>query len=88
MTRLAALPLFSLTSQAVMPMTMTDEIQMRRLVAMRMGDILLRPCTAVLSRVVPMAILPVVGGWWVGGGCLMVFVNVDLQMLYGRSVTL
>lgn len=83
MTRLAALPLFSLTSQAVMPMTMTDEIQMRRLVAMRMGDILLRPCTAVLSRVVPMAILPVVGG-----GCLMVFVNVDLQMLYGRSVTL
>lgn len=83
MTRLAALPLFSLTSQAVMPMTMMDEIQMRRLVAMRMGDILLRPCTAVLSRVVPMAILPVVGG-----GCLMVFVNVDLQMLYGRSVTL
>lgn len=83
MTRLAALPLFSLTSQAVMPMTMTDEIQMRRLVAIRMGDILLRPCTAVLSRVVPMAILPVVGGGW-----LMVFVNVDLQMLYGRSVTL
>jgi hypothetical protein len=76
MTRLAAVPLFSLTIQAVMPMTMTDEIQMRRLVAMRMGDNLLRLWTAVLSRVVPKAILEVVGS-----RCLMLFVDVDLQIM-------
>lgn len=82
MTRLAAVPLFSLTSHAVMPMTMTDEIQMRRLVTMRMGESLLRPWTAVLSRVVPKAILQVEGD----GGWLM-SVDVDLRMLCkGRSL--
>ena len=72
MTRLPAEPLCE-TNQAVMPITMTAEIQMSRLVAMRMGEILWRPAMPALSRVVPIAILD----------CCGVGVNVVMNAVMG-----